>query len=76
MLFQIGDLVKYNSDNRWVSQRGEMRDNVGVIVEITTFKNDTSQNEVHVKWNIGDKKVYFQEELTLLSEGKNEKQLN
>lgn len=74
-MFQIGDLVKYDADNRWKTSRASAHDEiekVGIIMSVTSFKDEADQNEVHVQWNGGRKKVYFEEELRLLSHGEKE----
>ena len=70
-MFQIGDLVKYNPDNKWQNSRSWTAgsENVGVVLEITKYK-DNQRDEathVHVKWNSGEEKVYFAEELNVVS---------
>ena len=78
-MFQIGDLVKYDANNRWKAARAERDDGiekVGIITSVTSFKDDTAQNEVYVQWNGGYQKVYFEEELRLLSQNENENENN
>jgi len=73
-LFQIGDLVKYDVNNRWKDTRSSSDEieKVGIIISVTSFKDD-AQDEVYVQWSGGDEKVYFEEELRLLSQSDNEK---
>ncbi len=74
-MFQVGDLVKYDNDNRWKYSRAKTHldtDKVGIITSVTSFKDEAAQNEVHVRWNSGNQKVYFEEELRLLSQGEKE----
>tara|TARA_R110002020_G_scaffold303280_2_gene518690 strand:+ start:754 stop:1008 length:255 start_codon:yes stop_codon:yes gene_type:complete len=71
LVFQVGDLVKYNPENRWKSSRTWVNEdaNVGVVLEVTEYK-DSEKSEVghvHVKWSSGEKKVYFEEELDIIS---------
>jgi len=71
LVFQVGDLVKYNPENRWKSSRTWASEdaNVGVVLEVSLYKNDKkpAQGHVHVKWSSGEKKVYFEEELDIIS---------
>ena len=69
-MFQIGDLVGYDSSNKWLKKRSwtPEKETVGIVLGITTYK-DEHQDEVQVRWNDGNEKVYFQEELALLSRG-------
>ncbi len=67
-MFQVGNLVKYKANNKWKSQRNWLpeKENVGVVLSVSTFK-DNHQDGVLVRWNGGTEKVYFEEELFLLS---------
>ena len=70
-VFQVGDLVKYNPENRWKSSRTWINEdaNVGVVLEVTQYKGSSMHGpgHVHVKWSNGEKKVYFEEELDIIS---------
>ena len=70
-MFHVGDLVKYNPKNRWESSRTRANEdtNVGVVLEVSPHKDDKKGGlgHVHVKWGNGEKKVYFEEELNIIS---------
>tara|TARA_R110000824_G_C15212478_1_gene676748 strand:+ start:2808 stop:3032 length:225 start_codon:yes stop_codon:yes gene_type:complete len=70
-MFHVGDLVKYNPENRWKSSRtwADEDANVGVVLEVSLYKSDKKGElgHVHVKWGNGEKKVYFEEELDIIS---------
>ena len=70
-MFQVGDLVKYDPDNKWQNSRSWTagNENVGVVLEISKYKDDpiNETTHVHVKWNNGEEKVYFAEELNIVS---------
>jgi predicted DNA-binding protein with PD1-like motif len=61
-LFQIGDLVQYNIQNKWhgVRKTNPKKEIVGVITEIVQSGNGPT---IHVHWNNGDKNIYLEEEL-------------
>ena len=75
-MFQIGDLVKYDTNSRWRTSRTdeyEENEKTGIIMSITAFKDITqSEVQVHVQWNGGQQKNYLAEELELLSQNENE----
>ena len=76
-MFRVGDLVKYDADNRWRASRAKADDEiekVGIITSVTCFKDDSATTAIHVKWNGGIQKVYFEEELRLLSQNEKEKE--
>ena len=71
-MLQIGDLVKYNPENRWKTSRSwanQEDSSIGVVLEVTQYKDEQEDEvgRVHVKWSNGEKKVYFEEELDIIS---------
>ena len=55
-MFQIGDLVKYDSNSRWRTSRTdeyEENEKTGIIMSITAFKDITqSEVQVHVQLQV------------------------
>ena len=53
-MFQVGDLVQYNTKNKWHGARATnpKKDGLGVITEIVQAGN---RSTIHVHWSDGDK---------------------
>ena len=72
-MFQIGDLVQYNTQNKWhgVRKTNPKKEIVGVVTEITEIVNDGNKSTIHVHWNDGDKNIYLEEELRSPNQNEN-----
>ena len=72
-MFQVGDLVTYNPKNKWAKKR--KRDlgsaKIGVVLTVSKYKDEHQENahSLQIRWNGGEEKIYFEEELRLLSRG-------
>ena len=69
-MFQIGDLVQYNTQNKWygVRKTNPKKEIVGVVTEIV---NGGNKPTIHVHWNDGDKNIYLEEELRSPNQNEN-----
>ena len=67
-IFQVGDLVTYDPNNKWAKKRDQNFNvaKIGVVLTVSKYKDD-HQDELQIQWNGGEEKIYFEEELSLLS---------